>query len=80
MSDTSVNTTYRTEFEVADGSPSVWYTNGMRYGTVEEATEAALNKAWSWLLVVRARVVSDDTPEREPVDRSDERIVFGGAS
>jgi hypothetical protein len=68
---------YRYEVEVADGSPSVWYTNALRFDTVEEAEAAALSHADRWILVVKARVVTDDTPMKEAVDETDERIVFG---
>jgi hypothetical protein len=58
---------WRVEFIVADGSPQVWYTNAMRYDTEGEAAAAAQAKANAWFSVTDWRVVTADTPERQPL-------------
>ena len=49
------------KIEVQTGDDPKWYSNAMRYDTLEEAQAAAANLAARWLLVVAHRaVVADD--------------------
>jgi len=45
------------KIEVKTGDDPKWYSNSMRYDTLEEAQAAAADLASSWLLVVDHRAV-----------------------
>lgn len=66
---------FRAEVEVADGSPSIWFSNGKRFDKYDDAVAYIKDLAGRWTLVKRGRVVEDSVPEREPVDPDDQRIV-----
>lgn len=73
MSDTP--TVYRPELYVVDGSPAVWYSNGIR-GTDEEAEAAAVRTYSNWILAAAWRVVPDSTPQKQPVRDEHRNRVF----
>lgn len=53
-----------------------WATNALRFDTPNEAKAYASDLSGRWLAVKAARVVESTVPDREAVDRDDERIVI----
>lgn len=79
MAETTAAVRFRADVEVRDGSPSVWYSNGLRFDTFEEASDYVVDLASRWTLVVRGRVVEETTPDKEAVDPDDPSIVVSFA-
>lgn len=52
-----------------------WASNALLFDTHEEAVAYAGDLSARWTAVKAARVVTASTPEREPYDENDERIV-----
>lgn len=53
-----------------------WATNALRFETTQEASDYASDLAGRWMSVLAARVVSEETPDREPIDLTDDRVVL----
>lgn len=73
MSELQTEGTYRVD--VGGNGENRWATNALRFDTVEEATSYANDLLGRWMGADIARVVSSDTPDRQPIDLSDEDIV-----
>jgi hypothetical protein len=64
------NTKFRTE--VAGIGENVWSTNGKEYDTPEEAKKWLDGLSDRWFGYDLSRVVPVDTPERQPVEKTDD--------
>lgn len=65
-------TTFRTEFAV-DG---VWYTNALRFEEIPPAMQEAIGRFSRWTMPVAWRVVTDDTPQKQPYGGDSDPTAF----
>lgn len=61
--------------DIGGNGERTWATNALRFDTEEDATIYAKELLGRWMGADIARVVTSDTPDREDIDLSDERIV-----